>query len=77
MGTVAGVMTTPLRLLIELLESILELCQVLDLVLEHDDSVVRGTLALSSPEPRLSTVLELPHLVHSADNLLCSWIISS
>ena len=77
MGSVAGVMSTSLRLLIKLLESILKLCQILDLVLEHDNGVMRSTLALSAPKPCLSVVLELPHLVHTTDDFFCRWILCS
>ena len=63
MSSVPCVLAASFWLLIKLLQSVLELCQVLDLILQHDDCIM---LCLFLDIARLS-ILELAHLIHSTD----------
>lgn len=64
-STVRAVATAAgLGLVIELLQAVLKLGKVLDLILKHHDGV------LTTCATPMATVLELAHLVHSADDLL-------
>ena len=66
--SVSGVSCATFRLLVELLQAILELSQVVDLTLQHLDRVnLLDPLVSSSYR---SLLLELPHLVLAADNLM-------